>query len=91
MTTEAARIRVETARAIADDIDASAEAIYPKGIWPEPSAADYAEINALLQRERGHMLDAIAADCMRRAIHATARTVRAAADDAAIDDAEDGA
>jgi len=73
--------RVDTIRAMAERIDASATEIYPEDIWPTPTSADYDEINALLKRERGHQLDPVAADCMRRAFHVIARMLRDTADD----------
>ena len=44
-----------------------ADVVYPRDIFIPPSSEQYAEINALLKRERGHMLDGVGADIMRRA------------------------
>ena len=55
------------AESIATAIAARASQVYPPDIFVSPTSVQYDEINALLKRERGHMLDGIAGDVMRRA------------------------
>lgn len=62
-------------------VDERADEIYPRDVFLPPSPQDFAAINALLQRERGHQLDGIAAECMRRAYAGAARQLRERADE----------
>lgn len=62
--------------ALADAIEERAELVYPRNVFIEPTEEQFAEINALLQRERGHQLDGIAAECYRRAYASVALFVR---------------
>mgnify|MGYP001146256919 CR=1 FL=1 len=68
--------RAEVWREVADFIAERGEAIYPRDVFLPPSKEDLYEVNALLERERGHQLDGIAAECMRRAYAAAAALVR---------------
>ena len=68
---------VEEARGeVAAELDQRADEVYPEDIFPKPSSDYYAEVNALLKRERGHQLDRIAADCYRRALRGAASAIR---------------
>lgn len=58
-------------RAAAERLAEVPDEVYPTDIFKLPTTEDFAEINALLQRERGHQLDGVAAYCMRHA-YATA-------------------
>lgn len=57
-------------------IEHRAAVVYAPDIFIKPTTEQYAEINALLKRERGHQLDGIAADVMRRAHAAIAAEIR---------------
>lgn len=61
----------------ADAIEARAEEVYPRDVFIPPTKDDFAAINALLQRERGHQLDGVAAECCRRAYASVAAQIRA--------------
>ena len=61
---------------LADLIEARAEEVYPRDVFVPPTSDDLAEVNALLQRERGHQLDGIAAECYRRAYASIATQIR---------------
>jgi hypothetical protein len=63
-------------REAAELIEQARDSRYPTDIFISPTSKQYAEINALLKRERGHQLDGIAADCMRRAYTAAANLLR---------------
>lgn len=76
---------VEQARVLrkaAEAVRTFAADTYPEDIFRAPSVEDYREINALLSRERGHMLDGVAADCYRRALAIGARELDVLADEA---------
>ena len=60
-------LRAQFAEEVAGVIVARAAQVYPPDVFVPPTGAQYAEINALLKRERGHMLDGITGDVMRRA------------------------
>lgn len=62
--------------AVAGEINALADAAYGEDLFERPSKQDYAEINALLQRERGHQLDRVSADVMHRALSMVAEFMR---------------
>jgi hypothetical protein len=61
---------------IAQAVEARAVEVYPTDVFIQPTSEQYREINALLKRERGHMLDAISADVTRRAHAAIAQELR---------------
>lgn len=73
---DVAQARKDALLEAADDLVAFAEDMYSPVLFRRPSSDDYAEVNALLQRERGHMLDGIAADCYQRAINVQAGRLR---------------
>ena len=75
----AAHDREVAARALQEAADALATfagETYPEDVFLKPSRADYDAINALLNRERGHQLDGVAADCYRRALALAGRLLR---------------
>ena len=76
--------REVAARALRKAADALAEfagETYPADVFLKPSEGDYAAINALLNRERGHQLDGVSADCYRRALALAGRLLRERADE----------
>ncbi len=73
--------QAEALREAAAIIETFSAETYPADVFVPPSREAYAEINALLKRERGHYLDAVAADCYRRALANAARVLREVADD----------
>lgn len=86
----AAHDREVAARALREAADALVEfagETYPTDVFLKPSRADYDAINALLNRERGHQLDGVAADCYRRALALAGRLLRERADEAGETDA----
>lgn len=64
---------------IADGMDRFAEEAYGEHLFQRPTKEDYAAINDLLKRERGHQLDCVSADVMSRAIKGRAQALRDAA------------
>lgn len=70
------RVKAETLREEADDLDAFREGAYGPDLFRRPTKDDYAAINHLLLTERGHMLDGVAADLMDRAIKVQAERLR---------------
>jgi hypothetical protein len=66
---------------VADFVAAQVEAIYPRDVFIPPTRETLDEVNALLKRERGHQLDGIAAECMRRAYASAAHLIRQRAQD----------
>ncbi len=62
--------------AAADDMDTFRAEVYGGQMFRRPTSEDYAAINALLQRERGHGTDGIGADCYDRAIKVQAEMLR---------------
>ena len=86
----AAHDREVAALALREAADALAEfavETYPEDVFLGPGEDDYAAINALLLRERGHQLDGVAADCYRRALALAGRLLRERADEAGEADA----
>lgn len=80
----AAHDREVAARVLRDAADALAEfavETYPEDVFLGPGEDDYAAINALLLRERGHQLDGVSADCYRRALALAGRLLRDRADE----------
>ena len=77
----APHVAAQTLRDAADEAEEFATETYALDIFRKPSPEDYAAINALLDRERGHKLDGVAADCYRRAIGLTAKRLRETASD----------
>lgn len=71
----------DAVREAADMLAGFGEETYARDVFVPPTSEQYAEINALLKRERGHQLEAIAADCMRRAYATAARLLRESAAD----------
>lgn len=78
------RARRDALLSAANEMDAFADMAYSPDIFVRPTEQDYAKINALLQRERGHQLDGVAADCYSRAIKVQAARLR----ERAVDEAE---
>lgn len=78
---DVARARKDALLEAADDAERFADETYSPRIFRRPTKQDYAAINDLLQRERGHMLDGVAADCYSRAIHVQAARLRVRAAD----------
>lgn len=72
-------------REAAELLGQTRDEVYPADVFIPPTHQQYAEINALLKRERGHQLDGIAADIMRRAYSTAARVLREHADDVEAD------
>ena len=68
-------------REVADYVAEQGEELYPRDVFPPPSRQTWAAVNDLLRRERGHQLDGIAAECMRRAYAGAARRIRERAED----------
>lgn len=75
-----AQVAAKALRDAAAGLEEFAEETYARDIFIKPSSQDYVEINALLKRERGHMLDGVSADCYRRALAVGAHELRARAD-----------
>lgn len=73
---DVAQARKDALLEAADEMDAFADMTYSADIFVRPTDKDYAAINALLHRERGHKLDGVAADCYSRAIHVQAARLR---------------
>lgn len=80
---DVAQARKDALLSAADEMDAFADMAYSPEIFVRPTEQDYAKINALLQRERGHQLDGVAADCYSRAIKVQAARLRERAADEA--------
>lgn len=70
-----------TYREAADFLEKFGAETYPTDLFIRPTTEQYAQINALLKRERGHQLDGVAADCMRHAYRVAAHLLRERADD----------
>ena len=60
--------RVAAIREAATFIEDVRDEVYPRDVFIPPTKQQFAEINALLKRERGHQLDGVAAECYRRAL-----------------------
>jgi hypothetical protein len=68
--------RKKTLLGAADDMDEFRREVYGEHLFRRPTTEDYAAINALLQRVRGHGTDGIGADCYDRAIKVQAERLR---------------
>ncbi len=71
----------EALREAADHLATLAQERYPTDVFLKPTSVDYQQINELLREHRGHYLDGVAADMMRRAYAACAQDLRDMADD----------
>ncbi len=81
MSAERLREAAEVLRGAADHLAALAQERYPTDVFLKPTSIDYRQINELLREHRGHYLDGVAADMMRRAYAGCARGLRDMADD----------
>lgn len=72
--------RCELLRESAAELEHLGAQVYPEDVFIPPTRRTLHEVNQLLQRERGHMLDGIAAECYRRAIRLCAHRLRELAD-----------
>jgi hypothetical protein len=68
-------------REAAELLERARDDYYPTDVFIPPTSEQYAEVNALLKRERGHQLDGIAADILRHGYSTAARILREHADE----------